>query len=294
MEAIEIKQLTKQYSKNKVLDGVSTTIASGQVVGLLGRNGAGKTTLLSILAGLEKPDGGKTITNEIDPEKDPEKLRQKVALVTEECHFYGWMTPETLASTFASMYKSWNNEYYQELLKQFKIDSTKKIANFSKGTKRKLQLAFALATEPGVLLLDEPIGGIDAVAREEILGSLIQSLVDKGVTIVVSSHEINDISGVCDRIIILSEGKFIVDENKDELLSKVRRITVNLENNVETLPSSSSILSAKSDGSELEIVLKDYSQEIVDTVLANFKTKSITTEGVGLQELFTTITANEK
>ena len=294
MQSIQINELKKQYSEKPVLDNISAKIMPGQVVGLLGRNGAGKTTLLSILAGLEKPDAGNTIVDEDDVEKLPAKIRQKTVLVTEECHFYGWMTPIILASTFSNMYKSWNQSYYEELLKQFKVAENNKIETFSKGTKRKLQLAFALACEPEILLLDEPIGGVDAVTREEILGSLIQSLVDKGVTIIVSSHEIKDISGICDRVIILSNGKFIVDENKQELLSQVKRIRATLENNVETLPTHPSILAANSDGSELEIIVKNHTKETTEAILANYKTKNIVIEGIGLQELFTTLTANEE
>jgi len=293
MEAIKINNLKKAYAGNTVLDGISTEVAPGQVVGLLGRNGAGKTTMLSILMGLEKPDGGQTLVNGIDPETNPAGLRQKAILVSEECYFYGWMTPTTLAATFAPMYKSWNQERYDTLLKQFKIDASKKIDTFSKGTKRKLQLAFALAAEPEVLLLDEPIGGIDVVAREEILGSLIHSLVERGVTIVVSSHEIRDISGVCDRVLILSNGKFVIDAEKDELLARVRRLRITLENNVEILPTHPSILAAKSYGSELEIIVNNYEQETIDALLANYKVKHTTTEGVSLHELFSAITADE-
>jgi ABC-2 type transport system ATP-binding protein len=96
MEAIKICELSKRYGGKTVLESVSTEVASGKVVGLLGRNGAGKTTLLSLLSGLEKPESGNAAILGIDSEVDPEALRQQSVLVTEECHFYGWMTPERL------------------------------------------------------------------------------------------------------------------------------------------------------------------------------------------------------
>jgi ABC-2 type transport system ATP-binding protein len=204
------------------------------------------------------------------------------------------MTPAKLASTFAPMYKTWKQKCYEDLLGQFKIDKNQKISTFSKGTKRKLQLAFALATQPKVLLLDEPIGGIDVVAREEILGSLIHSLVDQGVTIVISSHEIRDIAGVCDRVLILSEGKFVVDSPKDELLAKVRRLRVQLEHSVETLPTHPAIMAAKASGSELELLVKDFDEQTINSMLSNFKVKNTSLEGVSLHELFFALTAAEE
>jgi ABC-2 type transport system ATP-binding protein len=294
MEAIKICELSKRYGGKTVLDSVSTEVAPGQVVGLLGRNGAGKTTLLNLLSGIEKPDGGNAQLMGADPEQEPETTRQHAVIVTEECLFYGWMTPAKLSFTFAPMYKTWSQKRYEDLLQQFKIDKNQKIRTFSKGTKRKLQLAFALATQPKVLLLDEPIGGIDVVAREEILGSLIQSLVDQGVTIVISSHEIRDISGVCDRVLILSEGKFVVDSPKDELFAKVRRLRVQLEHSVETLPTHPAIMAAKSSGSEIELLVKDFDEQTISSMLANFKVKNTGLEGVSLHELFFAITANEE
>jgi len=294
MEAINISQIGMSYNGHKVLDGVSTKIESGKVVALLGRNGAGKTTLLNILNGSLRPVSGNAAVLGIDPEQNPAVLRQSCVLVDEECHLYPWMTPTLLARTFAPMYPTWNQALYEKTLKEFAITADQKIATFSKGTKRKLQLAFALATEPKVLLLDEPVGGVDAVAREEILNSLIESLVEKGVTVVLSSHELKDISGVCDHVLILSGGNFVVDCSKDDLAASIRKVTLQLENAVETLPTHPTILAARANGAELELVVRDCSEEELARILANFKVKSQSSSGMSLEELFKAITRHEK
>ncbi|PKL44224.1 MAG: hypothetical protein CVV41_06205 [Candidatus Riflebacteria bacterium HGW-Riflebacteria-1] len=294
MEAININQLSMSYNGHQVLNSVNAKIEQGKVVALLGRNGAGKTTLLNIINGELRPVLGNTETLGIDPEKNAALLRQSCVLVSEECHLYPWMTPRTLARVFAPMYPTWNQALYETTLEQFAIAYDQKIATFSKGSKRKLQLAFALAAEPRVLLLDEPVGGVDVVAREEILNSLIDSLVQKGVTVVLSSHELNDIAGICDHVLILSEGRFVINCSKDELVAKVRRINVLLENPVEALPTHPSILTATANGAELELVVNDYSDEELAKILANFKVKSSTSSGLTLEELFKAITRNEK
>ena len=294
MEAININQLSMSYNGHRVLNSVSAKIEQGKVVALLGRNGAGKTTLLNILNGELRPLAGSSTALGIDPEKNAALLRQSCVLVSEECHLYPWMTAQTLARVFAPMYPTWNQALYVATLAQFGIAPDQKIATFSKGTKRKLQLAFALATEPRVLLLDEPVGGVDVVAREEILNSLIESLVEKGVTVVLSSHELNEISGVCDHILILSEGRFVVDCSKDELATKVRRINVLLDHPVEALPTHPSIIAAVANGNELELVVKDYSDEELAKILANYRVKSSKCSGLTLEELFKAITRHEK
>jgi len=294
MEAINISQIGMSYNGHKVLDGVSTTIESGKVVALLGRNGAGKTTLLNILNASLKPISGRASLLGVDSEQNPALLRQSCVLVDEECHLYPWMTPTVLARTFSSLYPTWNQSLYEKTLADFAIVADQKIATFSKGTRRKLQLAFALATEPKVLLLDEPVGGVDAVAREEILNSLIESLVEKGVTVVLSSHELKDISGVCDHVLILSGGRFVVDCSKDDLAASIRKVTLQLENAVESLPTHPDILAARANGAELELVVKDCSDEGLAKILANFKIKSQSSSGMTLEELFKAITRHEK
>ncbi|MBU1105320.1 MAG: ABC transporter ATP-binding protein [Candidatus Riflebacteria bacterium] len=294
METININQLNMSYNGHPVLNDVSVQIEMGKVVALLGRNGAGKTTLLNIINGELKPVSGNTSTLGIDPEQNPALLRQSCVLVSEECHLYPWMTAQTLARVFSPMYPTWNQALYEATLVQFGISMSQKISTFSKGTKRKLQLAFALATEARILLLDEPVGGVDVVAREEILNSLIESLVEKGVTVVLSSHELNDISGVCDHILILSGGRFVVNNSKDELVEKIRKVNVMLENPVETMPVHPSILAAKANGTELELVVKDYSEPELNKILANFKVKSISSSGLSLEDLFKAVTRSEK
>lgn len=294
MEAITINNLSKTYGQKQVFNGLSAQIEKGRVVALLGRNGAGKSTLLNILNGQLNPTSGSSVTLGIDPEVDAARLRQSCVLVSEDCNLYPWMTACTLASTFGPLYPRWNQELFTTCLKQFKIVSDQKVATFSKGMRRKLQLAFALACEPDVLLLDEPVGGVDVVARDEILNSLIESLVEKGVTVVLSSHELHDIAGVCDHVLILSDGRFVVDCSRDELARSIRRVTVTLEVPVEALPTHPSILSSRANGTELNLVVKDYSDENLNRILASYRVKSQVSSGLTLEELFKAITGGEK
>jgi ABC-2 type transport system ATP-binding protein len=294
MEAIRISNLAMSYNSTPVFSQLSTSIEKGRVVALLGRNGAGKSTLLKILNGQLSAVSGEASVNGLNPAVSGEQLRQGCVMVNEECHLYPWMTPIMIAELFSGMYVKWNQAQYEELLKKFGIDSHRRISTFSKGTRRKLQLAFALATEPEILLLDEPVGSIDVVAREEILTGIIDSLIEKGVTVVISSHELNDISGVCDHVLILSEGRLAVDCSRDELADKIRRVIVTLESPAEALPSHPSFISARANGCEMEIVVKNLDETELNKVLANFRIRSVKSQGMSLEELFKAVTRHEK
>lgn len=293
MEVIKVDQLNKSFGSQKVLESISASISKGSVVALLGRNGAGKTTLLNLLNGTIAPDSGNTSVLSMNPFSQPEIVRQSCVMVTEECHFYPWMTPKVLSDTFSSMYKRWDQEAYDALLKRLGLDAGKKIATMSKGSKRKLQLAFALAANPEILLLDEPIGGIDAVARDDILNSLIDSLVEKGVTIILSSHELNDIAGVCDHVMIISKSQLVINSAKDDLIASTRKVVAKLENPVEILPEHPSILSCRANGTELEIILREFNEPELEKLLANLKVKSYVTHSLTLQEIFKAVTCEE-
>lgn len=294
METISINNLSKSFNNRQVFNGLNTKIDKGRVVALLGRNGAGKSTLLNILNGQLAPSSGSSATLGLDPETDGANLRKSCVLVNEDCNLYPWMTAAMLEKTFSSLYPRWDRELFATCLQQFKIMPDQKIATFSKGMRRKLQLAFALATQPEVLLLDEPFGGVDVVARDEILSGLIESLVEKGVTVVISSHELHDIAGVCDHVLILSEGRFVVDCSRDELTKSIRRVVVTLEAQVEALPTHPAILSARANGTELELVVKDCSEEDLKKIFASYRVKGQTSSGLSLEELFKAITSHEK
>jgi len=294
MNAITFSDIKKIYGSQIVLNAVSSNIAPGQVVGLLGRNGAGKTTLLQILYGLISPDSGSRQILGLDPKKDLVEMRRKVGFVSEECHYYKWMTAMMLEKFLAPLYPSWTRDTYKTLMTNLEIPVDKKIGELSKGTRRKLMLAAAVAMKPELLLLDEPLGGMDLVVRGQVLTTIIDTLTERGVTILISSHEIDEISGVCDKVIILSQGNFIIDEEVSPLTQSVRKIVAILESPVESFPTHQQIISAKSQGTQLELVVKNFTDDLPRTLLSNYKTKDIKVEGLSLEQIFIALAAKKE
>ena len=286
MSAIKFENIDFSYDSNEVLKDVSATVEPGSSTCLLGRNGAGKTTLLEILYGLVKPETGKIEILGVDPFKEPEALRQKVAFVSESCHFYPNMNPVELESFLKPLYQNWSSEIFSERLEQFKIEKDQKIKNFSKGSRHKLMLATALAIQPEVMILDEPLAGFDTLIREEVINTIISTLCDKKTTILISTHQIDEIANVCDKTLILHDNKILLSENSEAIEDQYKKLVIDLEEEINFSPTHELILSSKSYGSRLELIVKNYSDEISSQLLQGLKVKNVEVQRIGLKDIF--------
>ncbi|MBI3039912.1 ABC transporter ATP-binding protein [bacterium] len=294
MGVITISNVTKRYGKKAVLDGISSQILDGQVVALLGRNGSGKTTLMRILYGLIEPDRGETSVLGNNSRTNYVELRKQTALVQEECHLYPWMSAETLAGFLSPLYPAWDEKLFSQTLIDLEVPLEKPVKFLSRGTRKKLMLSLALAAQPTVLLLDEPLSGLDPVVREQILSTLIRTLSSQGKTFFLTSHEINEIERVCDRVLILSQGKLILDLGLDQAKTKIQRILATLQTPVEVLPQHPSIISACARGAELDIIVQDFSAELMASILSNFMVKESRVEGLSIEEMFRHLTSKKE
>jgi ABC-2 type transport system ATP-binding protein len=294
MESIHIANLCKSFGTKAVLNKVSFDVPPGKVLALLGRNGAGKTTLMRIMYGLIHPDHGESIVSGLSSQGDPVALRYQVGMMTEECHLYPWMTGTLLEHFLRPLYPSWNHDFYLQMVKLLEVPLETRIQDMSKGSKRKLMLAATLAPKPKVLLLDEPLAGLDAVVREQILSTIIHILAEEGVTILVSSHEILEIERICDFVAILSRGDLILHLDSEALKSRVRRVTATMETPLSLLPSHPDILFTKARGAELELILTNYSEESTAALLRNFKVREQRSEGLSLQDIFIRLTSGKE
>ncbi|HEY9071713.1 MAG TPA: ABC transporter ATP-binding protein [Candidatus Ozemobacteraceae bacterium] len=286
MNAVSLSHLGISYGARRVLNDISFDIPSSQVVGLLGRNGTGKTTLLRSLFGLIPTDAGTVSVLGRDPLREAPTMRLAVGFMSENCHLYRWMTGPQLGAFLAPFYPAWNAQALAEDFRRLEIPADQPVGRMSKGTQRKLMLALTLAPAPELLLLDEPLAGLDPVARDQIRDTIIGTLADRGTTILLSSQEVDEIAPICDRVLILGSSRLLLDASRDELAKRIRRIIVTLENPVGAVPVHPNILSATVLGSQLELVLREFSEEALQALLANYKVRDVRTEGLSLREIF--------
>ncbi len=209
MSIVRIDNLTKSYKKKKALSGVSLEINEGELFGLLGVNGAGKTTLIKILCLLSKKTSGNVVINGLDIERDAEKIKEIIAVSPQETAIASNLTVKENLEFFANIYSKNNSEIINELVNDFDLSSvlSQRAKTLSGGYKRRLSIAVALISKPKILFLDEPTLGLDVFSRRE-LWQIIKKL-QKSTTIILTSHYLEEIENLCQRVAILSNGNLV-------------------------------------------------------------------------------------
>ena len=230
--AFEVRELTKQFGDVTALNGISLSVPKRSIVGLIGKNGSGKTTLIRHLIGLYLPTSGACITLGCAIEDLGPGELSRIGVVHQECRFLDWMKVDQHLRYVASFYEHWDRDLEQRLLRDLELDSSARVGTLSPGNVQKLAIILAVCHHPDLLILDEPVSGLDPIAREQLLQFLLELLRQDANTIVVSSHILRDIEKIVDRIICLDEGRVKADASLDDLQDRYARVIgrpINLE-----------------------------------------------------------------
>lgn len=213
---IEIQELTKCYGKYKAIDGISFRVPEGCIYGLIGYNGAGKTTLLKTAAGVYKANSGKIL---FDGENIYDNARQKARLfyVPDDIYFKPYASMNKMAAFYNGYYKNFSYDTYKKLTEVFSLDPKKNLNGFSKGMQRQAELVLAMATNPDFLLLDESFDGLDPQKRQIIKNLVTEYVKDKGAHVIISSHNLHDLSDMCDRFGLINGKKLVLDHNMSDI-----------------------------------------------------------------------------
>lgn len=217
MDIITVNNLVKFYKDKKALDGVSLTVKGGELFGLLGVNGAGKTTLIKILVGLSKKSSGSVIIDGKNLDEKIDEIKEIIDISPQETSVANNLTVRENLEFFARVYGKDNEELIQKTVGIFHLEEVlnQKARTLSGGYKRRLSIAIALISQPKILFLDEPTLGLDVFARRE-LWNIIKKLKNE-VTIILTSHYLEEIEHLCDRVAILSKGKLLITGKIDEI-----------------------------------------------------------------------------
>ena len=286
-EPLRVEQLSLAYGDKPVLRGLDWRIAPGQVVGLLGRNGAGKTTLLEAVLGLRAPDAGQAWLYGQPSQRPDDATRARIGYVPQQSNLFEWMTPEQLLSYFRSFYPRWNEAKVEDLLTRWAIDLQQPISRLSVGQQQRLSIIRALAHEPELLVLDEPVASLDPVGRRDFLQELVEQVSERGTSIVFSTHILSDLERVAVDVAFLTQGQLTLQAPLDALLDGTRRVrgassTLTAWLQAQALP----VLSQTTlDGGRLQVLTR-LPPEADETLPAG-----LSSESLNLEELFTEFTA---
>lgn len=215
MSKLEIKNLSMGY-KNKVLDDLNLELEKGQIVGLVGPNGAGKSTLLRILAGLEMTYKGNIL---IDGENITYKTADILSYQPDKFALSDRLSVNEIVKTYKLFFKDFDEDKFYKVFNEFNLPQKAKVKEMSKGMREKMQIALSLSRKAEIFLLDEPISGVDPSARKAIIETILNNFEEDNL-IIVSTHLINQIEPLLDRVLFLSEGKIMINKTVDEIRSE--------------------------------------------------------------------------
>lgn len=216
--AIELKNVTKKYD-GFTLDNINFNVPKGSIMGFIGQNGAGKTTTIRSILNLVPIDEGEIKMFGLDHKKDEREIKERIAVVFDELPFHDIFNANHMGKIFGGLYKDWNNQKYTEYLDMFQLPRKKKIGNFSKGMKMKLQIACALSHNAELLVMDEATTGLDPVVRNEILDIFLEYLQNEEHSILMSSHITSDLEKIADSVTFIDKGKILISGYKDDILA---------------------------------------------------------------------------
>jgi ABC-2 type transport system ATP-binding protein len=259
---VEIRRLTRQFSRMTALNDISLRIPRGGVFGLIGANGAGKTTLIKHILGMLKAQTGTVRVFGLDPVENPVGTLGRIGYLSEDRDLPDWMTVNELMRYTQAFFPTWEESYAEQLREMFDLDPHAKIKNLSRGQRARAGLLAALAHRPELLVLDEPSSGLDPVVRRDILGAIIRTIADEGRTVLFSSHLLDEVERVADQVTIIHQGRLVLTATMDEIKDTHRRVTLRFREPVERPPALVGAMSYAGQGAEWAYICNGDSQQL--------------------------------
>ena len=215
--SIEIKNLTKKYD-GFTLSDVSFNVPKGSIMGFIGQNGAGKTTTIKAILNIIQRDSGEIKMLGLDSIKDEMKIKEQLAVVFDELPVHEKLKPKHINTIMRDVYRQWDEAMFRNYTERFSLPMNRKISEFSKGMKMKLQIAMALSHHAKLLVMDEATTGLDPVVRSEILDIFLEYLQDDSNSILMSSHITSDLDKIADCVTFIDRGKILLTGYKDDII----------------------------------------------------------------------------
>lgn len=282
---INVENLVKYFDGRCVLDGINLKVPQGCIYGLLGRNGIGKTTMIRILLGLESPTRGHTSLLGSDSTNLSAEIRSRIGCVAEGHNLIQNYKVSRLIKLCKDLSVKWNNEFFEHLIETFRLPMDRRVRELSIGMRAQLNLALAMATEPELLILDDPTLGLDTVARRQFLELAIELIQQQERTILFCSHILSDVERIADRIGILAAGKLVVDCKLEELKKRIKKLQVIFPDAAPENIYITEIINQQIRDREMVITVANWNRQ-KQNILDTFKPSSYTEIPMSLEDIF--------
>ena len=259
---IEVRNVMKEFDGFRALDDMSMTVPTGAVYGLVGPNGAGKSTIIRHLTGIYRQDAGE-ITIDGAPVFENPEVKRRIAYIPDDIFYYANASIREMMDFYRSIYPHFDAERFKKLADVFGLDPKRQMRRLSKGMQKQAAFWIAVSLRPEILILDEPVDGLDPVMRRRIWSIIMADVAENGTTVLVSSHNLRELEDVCDSVGIMNKGKIMIERSLNELQENIVKIQLALPDG-ESLPEGLDILHKSNTGRLQSLIMHGTQEELTE------------------------------
>ena len=283
---ITAKNVVKKFDKFIALNHFNMNVPEGSIYGLVGPNGSGKTTTIKHLIGMYKQDEGEILVND-EKVYDNEKVKSKIAYISDDLYFFHGYSIKDMAKFYSKIYKDFSFEKFNELQKVFNIDIKRKVNKLSKGMKKQVAFWLTISCSPEIMILDEPIDGLDPIMKENVWKILLEEVKKRKMIVIISSHNLKELENVCTNIGIMKNGEMVLEKELEKKDNNIQKVQIVFSNNsqISKIREKLSILKEEKVGSVYYFIVKGKQKEIED-ILNKYKLTLMEFLPLSLEEVF--------
>lgn len=262
---IRVEKAVKRFGNIPALQELDLHVNKGSIYGLVGTNGAGKTTIIKALTGIQRLDSGTAAVGG-EPVYEQPKVKENIGYVSDDTRFLPGFSLKDMGKLYRGLYPRWDEAHFQSLMKEFRLDPRMRLSGFSKGMQKQAALILALSLNPQVMVLDEPIDGLDPVVRRKAWKQIIEGVTEREMTVLISSHNLREMEGYCDHIGIISRGRMVVERDLEELKTDVHKVQVAFRKGKEFSLDGLNVLHREERGSVQLLIVRDRREKIEEII----------------------------
>jgi ABC-2 type transport system ATP-binding protein len=281
---IKVEGVNKNFDGFQALQDLELNVKKGSIYGLVGTNGAGKTTIIKHVTGVLLQDTG-TIEIEGEPVYENIGIKSRMGYIPDDLFFFSPYNIRESSRFFKSVYPNWSEERYEQMVKRFELSEKGKLSKFSKGMQKQAAFILTMSSMPEYLILDEPIDGLDPIIRKLVWKYVIEDVAERDMSVLVSSHNLRELEGICDSIGILSKGRMMIERDLDELKSDIHKIQVAFESKSNGAYQGLNVLHQENRGT-VDLLIVRNKREAVEDIIKKQKPLVFDLLPLSLEEIF--------
>ncbi|MBO5891497.1 MAG: ABC transporter ATP-binding protein [Oscillospiraceae bacterium] len=260
---LKLENVTKTFGDFKALDDLSMNIPKGAVYGLVGPNGAGKSTAIRLITGVYRPDSGSITMEGIGIYENP-ALKSRIGYIPDEVFYFPSASLEEMRRYYRGIYPGFDDELFERLYEVFQLPKKGQIRRFSKGMQKQAAFQLTICTRPDVLVLDEPIDGLDPVMRRQVWSLILSDVAQRGTTVLISSHNLRELEDICDHVGIMDHGKMLLERSLADMQGGIVKLQL-----VGDLPEGLEVLHESQSGRMKTYVIRGSAEAVTEKIKAS-------------------------